>query len=59
MKQTIQECEEPSIKGEVKYYATSLESMIDFSVSKFGKQVQVHTTEVDKETKQLYSISPK
>ncbi|CAN4076564.1 unnamed protein product [Withania somnifera] len=36
MKQTVQECEEPGIKGEEKYCATSLESVVDFSTSKLG-----------------------
>ncbi|KAL5558794.1 hypothetical protein UlMin_035005 [Ulmus minor] len=57
MKKTIKECEAPSIRGEDKYCATSLESMIDFSTSKLGKDVKVISTEVDKEThKQTYTI---
>ncbi|KAM1282068.1 hypothetical protein ACFX2H_022473 [Malus domestica] len=36
IKGTIQECENPAIRGEEKYCATSLESMIDFSTSKLG-----------------------
>lgn len=59
MKETIKECEEPSTKGEEKYCATSLESMIDFSTSKLGKDVQAFSTEVDKETpRQKYTIAP-
>ncbi|KAL6344485.1 hypothetical protein AAG906_002390 [Vitis piasezkii] len=38
IKNTIRECEEPGIKGEEKYCATSLESMVDFSTSKLGKE---------------------
>lgn len=59
MKNTISECEEGGIKGEEKYCATSLESMVDFSTSKLGKNVEVVSTEVDKETGlQKYTIAP-
>ncbi|XP_075506133.1 BURP domain protein RD22-like [Primulina tabacum] len=45
MKKTIQECEdETTIKGEEKFCATSLESMIDFSTSKIGKNVDAIST---------------
>ena len=58
IKETIKECEQAGIKGEEKYCATSLESMIDFSTSKLGKSVQVISTEVEKETqKQEYTIT--
>ncbi|CAK9182715.1 unnamed protein product [Ilex paraguariensis] len=58
MKKTIKECEEPGITGEEKYCATSLESMIDFSTSKLGKNVQAMSTEVEKETQlQEYRIA--
>ncbi|XP_028069592.1 BURP domain protein RD22-like isoform X2 [Camellia sinensis] len=58
MKKTIKECEEPEIKGEEKYCATSLESMIDFSTSMLGKTAHAVSTEVQKETPlQKYSIS--
>ncbi|PNT33511.1 hypothetical protein POPTR_006G243600v4 [Populus trichocarpa] len=57
MENTIKECESPGIKGEEKYCATSLESMIDFSTSKLGKNVQAISTEVDNQTKmQKYTI---
>ncbi|XP_062020543.1 BURP domain-containing protein 3-like [Rosa rugosa] len=56
IKQTIEDCEAPSIKGEDKYCATSLESLVDFTVSKLGKYVQVHSTEVENENKQEYKI---
>ncbi|KAM6544434.1 hypothetical protein CsatB_008881 [Cannabis sativa] len=51
VKQTIEECEEPSIKGEDKYCATSLESMIDFTTSKLGNNnnVQAISTNVVEE----------
>lgn len=57
IKNTISECEEPAIKGEEKYCATSLESMIDFTTSKLGYKVNAVSTEVEKESKlQKYSI---
>ncbi|KAK9983905.1 hypothetical protein SO802_033430 [Lithocarpus litseifolius] len=56
---TIEECEKTGIKGEEKYCATSLESMVDFSTSKLGKNVQAISTEVGKETQmQKYTIVP-
>ena len=59
MKNTISECEEGGIKGEEKYCATSLESMVDFSTSKLGNNVEVVSTEVDKETGlQKYTVAP-
>lgn len=53
MKQTVQECEEPGIKGEEKYCATSLESMVDFTTSKLGNKVQPLSTETEKENTEL------
>ncbi|KAL1167935.1 hypothetical protein V6Z11_A05G052100 [Gossypium hirsutum] len=50
MKNTIKECEQPAIEGEEKYCATSLESMIDYSISKLGKVDQAVSTEVEKQT---------
>lgn len=60
MKQTLKTCEEPSEEGEVKICATSLESIVDFAISKLGKNVQSMSTEVGKEeTKgQQYTIAP-
>ncbi|GMH06992.1 hypothetical protein Nepgr_008832 [Nepenthes gracilis] len=52
MKQTIKECEEKGIKGEDKYCATSLESMVDYATSKLGKSVKVISTESDRESGQ-------
>ncbi|KAL3500504.1 hypothetical protein ACH5RR_039597 [Cinchona calisaya] len=51
IKKTVKECEEPGIKGEEKYCATSLESMVDFSTSKLGKNVQAVSTESQMDTK--------
>ncbi|KAL6124177.1 hypothetical protein ACLB2K_076692 [Fragaria x ananassa] len=58
MARTIKECEAPAIKGEEKYCATSLESLIDFMVSKLGKNVQVYAIEAETKIKkkQEYSI---
>ncbi|XP_004306762.1 PREDICTED: dehydration-responsive protein RD22-like [Fragaria vesca subsp. vesca] len=56
MKKTIEGCEKPAIKAEDKYCATSLESLIDFMVSKLGKHVQVYSTEAEDESKQEYRI---
>ncbi|XP_023741539.1 BURP domain protein RD22 [Lactuca sativa] len=47
MKQTLSECENKGIEGEEKYCATSLESMVDFSTSKLGKNVKAISTEVN------------
>ncbi|XP_059639207.1 BURP domain protein RD22-like, partial [Cornus florida] len=62
MKKIIELCEKPGIKGEEKYCATSLESMIDFSTSKLGNynNVQAIAKMVEKETvqvKKYYSIA--
>ncbi|GLT50709.1 hypothetical protein SLA2020_241760 [Shorea laevis] len=51
MKQNIENCERESVGGEDKYCATSLESLIDHSVSRLGKKMHVLSTEVEKETK--------
>ncbi|CAI0441280.1 unnamed protein product [Linum tenue] len=59
MKNTIEECESPAIKGEEKYCATSLESMVDFSTSKLGRNVEAISTEVEDsevQKKQEYEI---
>ncbi|KAM7493004.1 hypothetical protein LguiB_027613 [Lonicera macranthoides] len=50
------ECEEKGIEGVEKYCATSLESMIDFSMSKLGKKVNAISTEVEKE-REVYVLS--
>ncbi|XP_047324976.1 BURP domain-containing protein 3-like [Impatiens glandulifera] len=60
IKKTIEECEEPGIKGEEKYCATSLESMIDFTTSKLGTtRLNAVSTEADKgsEWKDEYAIT--
>ncbi|KAL8263367.1 hypothetical protein R6Q59_024716 [Mikania micrantha] len=47
IKQTLSECESKGIEGEEKYCATSLESMVDFSSTKLGKNLKVVSTEVN------------
>ncbi|KAM7277296.1 hypothetical protein ACFE04_019162 [Oxalis oulophora] len=57
MTKTISECENPEITGESRYCATSLESMVDYSTSKLGKNVEAISTEVEKPTGvQKYTI---
>ncbi|KAK2453091.1 BURP domain protein RD22 [Trifolium repens] len=53
LKHTISECEEKSIKGEEMLCVTSLESMVDFTTSKLGNNVEVITTEVEKQSSEL------
>ncbi|GAU21084.1 hypothetical protein TSUD_10010 [Trifolium subterraneum] len=59
VKNTINDCEEKGIKGEVKLCVTSLESMVDFATSKLGNNVEAISTEVEKESNELqqYVIS--
>ncbi|BBG95490.1 BURP domain-containing protein, partial [Prunus dulcis] len=60
IKQTIEECEAPGLKGEEKYCATSLESMVDFSTSKLGtRNVEAISTEVLEEgaTKYMHNYT--
>ena len=57
MKKTIEECEAKRVGGEEKYCATSLESMVDFSVSKLGKDhVRAVSTEVNKPISSFYGL---
>ncbi|CAI9093472.1 OLC1v1028974C1 [Oldenlandia corymbosa var. corymbosa] len=58
MKNTIKECEAPRIQGEQKICATSLESMVDFSTSRLGKNIEVLSTTAIKESPmQKYTIT--
>ncbi|GLT50717.1 hypothetical protein SLA2020_241830 [Shorea laevis] len=50
IKHTIENCEKATIKGEDKYCATSLESLVDLTVLRFGKKIKVMSNEVEKET---------
>ncbi|KAK4756574.1 hypothetical protein SAY87_006701 [Trapa incisa] len=57
MEKTVKECEVPGVKGEDKYCATSLESMVDYAESKLGRNLKAVSTEIQKETlKQKYTI---
>ncbi|KAF2296552.1 hypothetical protein GH714_040613 [Hevea brasiliensis] len=51
-KRTIKDCEAPNIRGENRYCATSLESLVDFVITKFGKKVQALANEAEKENKE-------
>eukprot|EP00253_Pinus_taeda_P000984 PITA_00984 len=56
MKHTLEECENPAISGESKFCATSLESMIDYSIFTLGtNDVKVLATNVRKG--QQYTIT--
>ncbi|KAG1355256.1 BURP domain-containing protein 6 [Cocos nucifera] len=60
IKNTLQECEEPPVDGVTKYCATSLESMVDFSMSTLGtRNVRASSTTVDNHAtpKQVYTMS--
>ncbi|KAK2399191.1 BURP domain protein RD22 [Trifolium repens] len=58
VKNTISECKEKGIKGEEKLCVTSLESMVDFTTSKLGNNVEAISTEVKKESEmQEYVIA--
>lgn len=55
VKNTINECEKHGLKGEEKYCATSLESMVNFSTSKLGRKgVRAVSTEAESESKMKY-----
>ncbi|CAL9092382.1 unnamed protein product [Musa textilis] len=60
MKTTLQECEEPAVRGERKYCATSLESMVEFSMSSLGtRDVTAMSTTVAKAVtpRQQYTVT--
>ncbi|XP_039048593.1 BURP domain protein RD22-like [Hibiscus syriacus] len=55
---TVEGCERVAMKGEQKFCATSLQSFIDSSISHLGKQIQLLSTELSKETNNsLFIIS--
>ncbi|KAF2287427.1 hypothetical protein GH714_039874 [Hevea brasiliensis] len=57
IKQTVEDCESPAIKGEDRYCPRSLESLVDFGVKHVGNKAQVLMNEVDKPTReQEYTI---
>ncbi|XWS52562.1 hypothetical protein CRYUN_Cryun11dG0081600 [Craigia yunnanensis] len=58
MKGTIKGCERATINGEEKYCAATFKSFIDSSVSKLGKNTQLISSEVGKETNSpLFTIA--
>ncbi|GFP80267.1 dehydration-responsive protein rd22 [Phtheirospermum japonicum] len=56
IKRTIRECEEKGLRGEDKFCATNLESMVDFTTSKLGKDVKALSTNSKNEQKKEYTI---
>uniref|UniRef100_A0A2C9VRB0 BURP domain-containing protein n=1 Tax=Manihot esculenta TaxID=3983 RepID=A0A2C9VRB0_MANES len=57
LKQTVEDCESPGIKGEDRFCPTSLESLVDFSVKHVGNKAQVLMNEIDKpKREQEYTI---
>lgn len=61
MTETIQACERPILRGEERYCATSLESMVDFTTSKLGRNIQAISAEVKRKGAtmlQKYTIKP-
>ncbi|WMV42841.1 hypothetical protein MTR67_036226 [Solanum verrucosum] len=58
IKKTIKMCEGPAGNGEVKHCATSLESMIDFTLSHLGtNNIIAISTEVEKETPEVQTYT--
>ena len=47
MKETIQDREQPALEGDSRFCATSLESLIDFNISKPGKNIKPISNEVE------------
>ncbi|RVW60517.1 BURP domain protein RD22 [Vitis vinifera] len=47
MKKTIQDCEQPALEGDSRFCATSLESLIDLSISKLGKNIKLISNGVE------------
>ncbi|GMI81601.1 RESPONSIVE TO DESICCATION 22 [Hibiscus trionum] len=57
LKQTMEYCEAPAMEGEAKYCATSFESFVDSGVSMLGQNIQLLSTELERETQsQEFSI---
>ncbi|KAL4332460.1 hypothetical protein GQ457_07G043310 [Hibiscus cannabinus] len=57
LKQTMEDCEAPAMEGEARYCATSLESFVDLGVSMLGQNIQLLSTELERETQsQEFSI---
>lgn len=56
MEDSLKLCEAPAIKCEDEYCATSLESLVDFGVSKLGNKIEIFTTGIQEEEPQRYTI---
>ncbi|KAG8653028.1 hypothetical protein MANES_06G160201v8 [Manihot esculenta] len=57
LKETVEDCESPGIKGEDRFCPTSLESLVDFSVKHVGNKAQVLMNEIDRpKREQEYTI---
>ncbi|KAJ4845968.1 hypothetical protein Tsubulata_000770, partial [Turnera subulata] len=55
---TLKQCEAPTIEGENKYCATSLESLVNFNIATLGENIEIYSTPAQEETKkQEYTIS--
>ncbi|XP_059070841.1 BURP domain-containing protein 5-like [Cryptomeria japonica] len=61
MKETLQDCESPAMKGETKFCPTSLEAMIDFTTSKLGSNrltvLATNFSKTSKSVRQEYTIT--
>ncbi|KAL1346095.1 hypothetical protein HN51_019784 [Arachis hypogaea] len=57
VKDTLELCESPAIKGEEKYCATSLDSLVNFAVLKLGKNIKLLSTELEKENEKAEEYS--
>ncbi|CAN6721299.1 unnamed protein product [Malus baccata var. baccata] len=61
IKETIDYCEMPAMKGEERYCATSLESLVDFATSELGSNIRIMSTEVERgvnnDVEQTYTIT--
>ncbi|MED6200034.1 hypothetical protein PIB30_081373 [Stylosanthes scabra] len=54
---TVKYCESPAIKGEEKYCATSLDSLVNLAVLKLGKHIKLLATELEKENEEAVEYS--
>nr|XP_048322397.1 BURP domain-containing protein 5-like [Ziziphus jujuba var. spinosa] len=55
MEDSLKLCEAPAIKGEAKYCATSLESLVDFGVSKLGNKMEIfHDQDTGRRATKIY-----
>ncbi|XP_018505414.2 BURP domain-containing protein 5-like [Pyrus x bretschneideri] len=61
IKETIGYCEMPAMKGEERYCATSLESLVDFATSELGSNIRTMSTEMERgannDVEQTYTIT--